>query len=460
MDFTLLSTILDPILNAGPLLMIFIVFSLIGLVIKLGPVKAFRNGLMIAVGFNGVYIVVDYFLGAVAPAAAALTERFGGAFTYIDIGWAAYASFAWGSPWAYLIVVLSLGVNLLMIFTRMTDTLNLNVWDFWESIIACLTIYVLTDNIVAGLVFSTFLAWFNLMMSDFNAQRGYCADLGFEGLSFYQGTNVAWGVFAHYVGKLLDKTNLKQARFTPEYVQEKFGVIGDPAVLGGIIGLLMGIGAGYYWIDIVMLIISLSTALVLLPMMSGIIMSALVPVSEAAGKFMKEKTGGRELYIGVDPTIAVGNTTVLAVTVLMLPILMIFAFVIPGTVNIPLADLPVLLFFWVFAVAPNRLDMVRTLIVTSLIGLYGTLSGILIAPWMTQVAILQGVDVSAGTGVTSWFCHLCPELLVAGLLGENYGILGLPGLIAFCVIVIGITIFFRIRYLKRVKAKELVTAAA
>ena len=144
----------------------------------------------------------------------------------------------------------------------------------------------------------------------------------------------------------------------------------------------------------------------------------------------------------------------------MVPILMVFAFVIPGTVNMPLADLPALLFFWVFVVAPNRLDMIRTMIVTSLVGLYGTLAGILIAPWMTQVAILQGVDVAAGTGVTSWFCHLCPELLVAGLLGQNYGILGLPGLIAFCVIVIGITIFFRIRYLKRVKAKELVTAAA
>ena len=299
MDFTFLSTILDPILNAGPLFMIFIVFSVIGLIVKLGPVKAIRNGLMIAVGFNGVYIVVDYFLGTVAPAATALAERFGGVFTYTDIGWAAYASFAWSSPWAYLIVVLSLAVNLLMIFTDMTDTLNLNIWDFWESIIACLTIYVLTNNIIAGLVFSTFLAWFNLMMSDFNAQRGYCADLGFEGLSFYQGTNVAWGAFAHYVGKILDKTNLKQARFTPEYVQEKFGVIGEPAVLGGIIGLLMGIGAGYYWIDIVMLMISLATALILIPMMSGIVMSALVPVSEAAGKFMKEKAGAESSILAL-----------------------------------------------------------------------------------------------------------------------------------------------------------------
>ncbi len=451
MDFAALSTILDPIIDAGPLFMIFFVFTAVGLIVQLGFMKAVRNGLMIAVGFNGVYIVVDYFLGAVAPAAEALALRFGGVFTYTDIGWAAYASFAFGWPAAYAVIVLSLLVNLVMIFLSMTDTLNLNIWDFWEAIISAIIVTVLTNNLVAGLIFATFLAWFNLMMSDFNAQRGYCADLGFEGLSFYQGTNVAWGAFGHYVGKLLDKTGL-EAKFTPEYIQEKFGVIGEPAVLGGIIGLLMGVGAGYYWIDIVLLMIALATSLVLIPMMSGIVMQALVPVTEAAAKFMKAKAGGKQLYIGVDPAIAVGNTTVLATTVLMVPILLGMAFLIPGTVNHPLADLPSLLFFWVFVVAPNKFDMIRVLITTTLMGVYGTIASMLgVARWSTLVAENAGIEVAAGTGVTSWFNHLCPEMLVAGLLGEAYGSIGLGGIIAFCVVVTLITVVFRLRYLKNIK---------
>jgi PTS system galactitol-specific IIC component len=452
MDLGFVNAILDPVMNAGPLFMIFFVFTAIGLFVRLGFLNAVRNGLMIAVGFNGVYIVVDYFLGKVAPAAEALATRFGGVFTYTDIGWAAFASFAWSSPWAYVVVLISLAVNLIMIFMSMTDTLNLNIWDFWESIIACLIVYGLTNNIVAGLIFATFLAWMNLMFSDFNAQRGYCSDLGFEGLSFYQGSNVIWGAFGHYVGKLLDKTGL-EAKFTPDYIQEKFGVIGEPAVLGGIIGLLMGIGAGYFWIDIVMLMIALATSLVLIPMMSGIVMQALVPVSEAAGSFMKSRSSGKQIYIGVDPAIAVGNTTVLATTVLMVPILMIMAFIIPGSVNHPLADLPSLLFFWVFVVAPNKFDMVRTLITATLMGIYGTFAAMIgVAKWSTMVAINQGVEVAEGTGVTSWFNHLCPEMLVAGLLGEGYSKIGMPGLIAFCVISVAITIVFRLRYLKNVKA--------
>lgn len=452
MDLGFLTTILDPIIAAGPLFMIFIVFSVIGLIVRLGFVRAIRNGLMIAVGFQGVYIVVDFFLAKVAPAAAALATRFGGVFTYTDIGWAAFASFAFSSPWAYAVIVLSLAVNLVMIFTNMTDTLNLNIWDFWEAIIATLIVYGLTNNIVAGLVFGTFLAWFNLMMSDFNAQRGYCADLGFEGLSFYQGTNVAWGAFGHYVGNFLEKIGFK-AKFTPDYIQEKFGVIGEPAVLGGIIGLLMGIGAGFFWIDIVMLMISLATSLVLIPMMSGIVMQALVPVSEAAGSFMKKSSSGKQLFIGVDPAIAVGNTTVLAATVLMIPILLAMAFLIPGTPNHPLADLPSLLFFWVFVVAPNKFDMLRTMITTTLMGIYGTFAAMLgVAKWSSMVAVNAGVDVAEGTGVTSWFNHLCPEMLVAGLLGENYNSIGgMTGLIAFCAIVVVVTIIFRLRYLKNMK---------
>ena len=89
-----ISKLLQPIVDLGPLFLIFVVFSLIGLIVRLGMVKALRNGLMIAAGFQGVYIIVDFFLAKVGPAALALAERFGGVFTYTDIGWAAFAAFS------------------------------------------------------------------------------------------------------------------------------------------------------------------------------------------------------------------------------------------------------------------------------------------------------------------------------------------------------------------------------
>ena len=49
-----IANILTPIVDLGPLFMIFVVFTFIGLLVRLGPMRAFRNGLMISVGFSGV----------------------------------------------------------------------------------------------------------------------------------------------------------------------------------------------------------------------------------------------------------------------------------------------------------------------------------------------------------------------------------------------------------------------
>ena len=76
MDISALSAklgeILTPYMDLGALFMIFLVFTLIGLIIGLGILNAIRNGLMVAVGFNGVYIVVDFFVSAITPAATSV----------------------------------------------------------------------------------------------------------------------------------------------------------------------------------------------------------------------------------------------------------------------------------------------------------------------------------------------------------------------------------------------------
>lgn len=441
-----IQTLLEPVVNLGALFMIFVVFTIIGLIVRLGVVRSIRNGLMIAVGFQGVYIIVDFFLAGVGPAATALTERFGGVFTYTDIGWGAFAAFAFGHPIAYAVIALSLVVNLVMILLNLTDTLNLNIWDTWEATIAALIVFALTNNVLAALIVATGWCWVNLIVTDWYALKGYPEKFyGFANIAFYQGFNVWWGMFAHGVSNLLDKIpGTSQAKFTPEYVQEKFGAIGEPAVLGGIIGLLMGIGGGLYWGDTVMLMIKLATALVLLPMMSGIVMQALVPVSEAASAFMQARTKGKQLFIGVDPAIAVGHTSVLATTALMVPVMIFLAFIIPGTLSVPLADLPALLFFWVFAAAPNKGDMLRTFITTILMGVLATISGIFIAPWANEVAILQGVE--GVVGATSTFLYFCQDMLVSGFLAENFGSLGVAGVAGIMLVIMAIGTAFRIRY--------------
>ncbi len=201
-----------------------------------------------------------------------------------------------------------------------------------------------------------------------------------------------------------------------------------------------------------MLGINLAIGLVLLPMMSGIVMQALVPVTEAAAEMMKKSASGRQLYIGVDPAIAVGNTTNLAMVVLMIPVMLILAFVIPGVVMLPLADLPSLLFIWIFLIAPNRFDMLRSFITAIIVAVLGTILGIWVAPWSTLVAKTQGMQIPEGTGISSLINAFTPEIFVGGVLGENFATLGYFGVIAVLAVAVIISIVFRLRYLKNKKA--------
>ncbi len=457
---TIFKTYVQPIMDLGPLFLIFIVFSLIGLIVRLGLVKALRNGLMIAAGFQGVYIIVDFFLAKVGPAALALAERFGGVFTYTDIGWAAFAAFSFAAPIAYIIIALSLGINLLMIVLNLTNTVNLNIWDTWETTCASLIVLYLTGSYIAALIFASMLLWVNLMMSDWYAFKGYPEKFyGFKGISFYQGFNVVWGIYGHYVAALLDKIPwTSQAKFTPEYVKQRFGAIGEPAVLGGVIGVLMGIGAGFTFGNIVMLGIQLATALVLLPMMSGVVMQALVPVSEAAANFMQQRTKGRQVFIGVDPAIAVGHTAVLAVTALMVPVMVVLAFIVPGAVNGPLADLPALLFLWVFVAAPNKGDMLRTFITAITMGIIGTFLSILVAPWLATVAKNSGIAQTEAQA-TSAFLHLNPDQLMGGLFGNSFPAIGVAGFAVIVAVVILVTGVIRVRF-NMAQQKKVAAAAA
>jgi len=449
MDYLALARILDPILEGGPMLLIVLAFTLIGLVAHFNFVRAVRSGLMVAVGFSGVYILVDHFLAQLAPAAQALALRFGGAFPYTDNGWRIYDSFAFGWPATYGVVVICLLVNLLMLLFSMTDTLNLNMHAYWMTGIAALIVTLLSGSLAAGLVFASFLAWLSLMLSDFFAQRGYSADLGLEGLTLYLGGGALWGVCGHYLGWLLERIHLP-ARAETHTSRDRSGLLGQPALLGAILALLLGIGAGYYWVDIVLLVISLATSLTLIPLMTALVRQALAELRGESGAILTVGKRGRRIWIGVDPAVAVGEPAVLATAVLMVPILIAISFIIPGAVSLPFADLAALVFFWVFAAATQHCNLPRTLLTATLMALFGVFASVRgVACWSDLVARNAGVLAPLGMGITAWFNHLSPEMLAAGLLGEQFDRIGMYGIIAFCAFGMLVTAAFRLNYLRK-----------
>ncbi len=412
--------IFGSILDLGPLVMMPITLFLLGLVFGMGFRKALRSGLTVGVGFAGVYLVLDFFIGTITDPATVLAERFGGALTFVDIGWASFAAIGWASAIGAIFIPIGVVSNLILLLLNVTKTLSVNIWDYWESIIAGVIVQTLTGNFVLGLAVATIVHCVNLKIGDWTQPLMHDY-FGFEGISSYAAGYAEWGLLGVPISKLLAKIpGLSRPKFTSEFLQDKFGVFGEPIFIGSAIGLLIGLLAGQGLGAAFLLAINIAAVLYIQPKMIGILMEALVPISDAAKEFLEKRAPGREVYIGLDPAIGTGDDTGLAVAVVLIPISIFLALFLPGVKVMPLADLTFLVFFTMWAAAINKGDVVRSLITAVVFLIFALYAGSFTAPVMDQIARASGL-VAEGAAVTHFANGFYPHSLLATLLGKLLG---------------------------------------
>lgn len=126
------SEIMRYILDLGPTVMlplVIIIFSkLLGM--KLGD--CFKSGLHIGIGFVGIGLVIGLMLDSIGPAAKAMAEQFQINLHVIDVGWPGSSPMTWASQIALIAIPVAIGVNILMLVTRMTRVVNVDIWNIWH----------------------------------------------------------------------------------------------------------------------------------------------------------------------------------------------------------------------------------------------------------------------------------------------------------------------------------------
>lgn len=103
---------------------------------------------------------------------------------------------------------------------------------------------------------------------------------------------------------------------------------------------------------------------------------------DAAEKQLKIWFPNREFYIGMDTALLIGDSSVLATGLLLIPITILLAFILPGNEMLPFADLASLVFILALVTPFVRRNMFKMLIV-------GTLSVIII--------LYVGTDIAPGS---------------------------------------------------------------
>ncbi len=378
------------VVDMGASVMLPIVIAIISICIGVKIGKSIRSGLMIGVGFVGLSLIVDMMNAELGPAAEAMSEKFGLSLSVVDIGWPGASPMTWASNIALVAIPVAILVNLIMLFLKLTKTVNIDIWNIWHMTFTGAICYAVTGNYWLGILGVVVHAIFSYKLGDLWAplMSDY---FELDGLTVPHGTSAYMAPIACVIDEVIDKIpGLNKIDITADTLQEKVGVLGEPVVIGGILGTAIGFLAGYGPQEALPLGIKMSAVMVLMPKIVKCIMEGLMPLSERAKELLTRKFGNAEFYIGLDPAILLGDSQVVTAGLLFIPLTLLIAVLIPGNRVLPFADLATIGFFIAISVAVHKGNLFRTLFSGTAIMTMTIWIANQTIPWMTALAKSTG----------------------------------------------------------------------
>lgn len=439
-------TILQSFVDLGASVMLPIIIFIFALALGTKAGKAFQSGLTVGIGFIGLNLVIDLLTDSLGPAVKGMVDHFGLDLATIDIGWPATSAISYGSVLGSMAIPIGIGVNILLLLFGWTKTLNIDIWNYWHVAFTGSLVYSLTGNIVLGLITIIAHVLLLFLMGDVIAtdiEKYY----GFQNMTFPHAASAPSYFVAKPLNSLFDRIpGFHKLEANPEAIQKRLGIFGDAMVIGVLIGGLIGILAGYSITDILQLAIQTGAVMLLMPKMVQLLMEGLTPVSEAAGKMVKKRFPGRSLYIGMDSALAVGHPAVLSASLILIPITLLLAVILPGNRVLPFGDLASLPFLICLMVPVFRGNIIRTIVGGSIYIAAGLYIATWIAPLFTNTATAAGFDTEA-TSFSS---------LVDGAVWTTLFFIGLVKQIGwYGIALIGIAAFAGLIWINKVMGKRL-----
>ncbi|EKM5065816.1 PTS galactitol transporter subunit IIC [Cronobacter turicensis] len=356
------SEIMRYILDLGPTVMLPVVIIIFSKLLGMKAGECFRSGLHIGIGFVGIGLVIGLMLDSIGPAAKAMAEHFEINLHVVDVGWPGSSPMTWASQIALVAIPIAILVNIAMLLTRMTRVVNVDIWNIWHMTFTGAMLHLATGSYWIGIVGVAAHAAFVYKLGDWFAKdtRDY---FGLEGMAIPHGTSAYLGPIAVLVDTLIDKIpGLNRIHFSADDVQKRFGPFGEPVTVGFVMGLVIGLLAGYDVKGVLQLAVKTAAVMLLMPRVIKPIMDGLTLIAKQARKRLQAKFGSQEFLIGLDPALLLGHTSVVSASLIFIPLTILIAVVVPGNQVLPFGDLATIGFFVAMAVAVHQGNLFRTLI--------------------------------------------------------------------------------------------------
>lgn len=359
-----LNSIVQYVLGMGATAMLPLFLFILALCFRVKWTKALRSALTVGIGFVGINAVMTILSDNVGPAAKVMVKHIGLSLPHADLGWPALSAITWGLPIAPFVIIMTIVINIVMLGMKWTKTVDVDLWNYWHFALAGTLVYYITGNFGLGILSAGVITVIVFKLADWAAPLGE-KYFGLEGISLPTVSSITFWPIGLLGNWIIDHIpGLNKIHINPETIQKRFGIMGEPMMIGTILGILLGILAGYDIRGILQIGVNLGAVMFILPRMVRILMEGLLPISEAVKDWLnKHVKNSGELYIGLDIAVAIGNPAVISTGLILTPIAVGLAFMLPGNGTMPLADLANLAVFASMIVLATKGDVFRSIII-------------------------------------------------------------------------------------------------
>jgi len=411
------------IISFGASVMMPILFTIIGLCIGMNFGKALKSGLFVGVGFVGLGVVTALLTTNFNGPLSSISDFYHLQLNVFDMGWPAAAAVAYNTAIGALIIPVCLGINFLMLITKTTRTVNIDLWNYWHfAFIGAVAYFVMGESLAWGYFAAIVCYIITLVCADLTAEK-FQRYYDLEGISIPQPFCQSFMPFAIVLNKALDKIpGFRHLDVDAEGLKKKFGELGDPLVLGVIVGALIALfgEAGHITgfdayvkgmqaadasatatdatMAIVKSVLSLGVimgaVMELIPRITRLFIDGLMPISEKTKELVNKKFNGKKVYIGMSPALVIGHPTTLVVSLFLIPTILALAVFLPGNQFLPLASLAGMFYLFPIVLPYTKGNVVKTFV----IGLVALVLGLYFVTDMAPDFTKAAASVYAATG--------------------------------------------------------------
>jgi galactitol PTS system EIIC component len=398
-----LSTIVGFIFSFKAYVMLPAIILAVALVIRMNAGQAALSALRLGVGFAGIFIAFGFFVQQIAPAVTSMVRSRGLDFPVLDVGWPPLAAITWASPIAPITIVMVLGINFLMLTFNVTRTINIDIWNYWHFALVGALVQGVTGSLLLGLAATALIAIYSIIAADWSAPHVQ-RECGLKGISITTlsiNGMLPYAVAANRFFDAIPGVRSIGAAARPAAgaapATRRFGTLMEPMAIGALVGVLFGILAAYDVKRILELAINVAAVMFILPLCGGLIGRAMEPVSLRLKDIIQRRFPHKTvLYVGMDGGVIMQNNAVIVTGLILMPLSILIAFVLPGNKVLPLGDLANLIAVMSVLVLAVRSNVFRGVIIGIPIVIAYLLISTELAPLYTTLSAKVGAVTAQG----------------------------------------------------------------